>query len=322
MNPIKKYRQMSFEQKTLLITITGLCASAVLAVGKLVVGLIADYDLCVIAIYTFAILLAKLECVLGIKSQKRTFKTRNVLVAVFLFVSSILYSGFMLRMFFVERKIKEYSFAYTVSLAFISFAELGFAIAGILRTKHKGHYFRNIKIINFAIALIAILTTQMTILDYMSTANTDKFNACTGMGVGVFIALCALYIAVAPKISIIDRERNVFALKDPSKNNLTCANVTSVKITLKKSFVYGAYVYSARVENGLVDGTIGRDKSLWNRMHVTLKILCCILSEILLPMWLIGRFIFFLRSVNILKKLEKKMNQNGFERIEVLPFSE
>ena len=92
-NFIRKYRELSFEQKTIYTTIIGLCFSAILASGKLVIGLFTDYDLCSIAVYTFAILFSKLECVLGVKSTKRTFKQRNILIAVFLFISSFFISA-------------------------------------------------------------------------------------------------------------------------------------------------------------------------------------------------------------------------------------
>lgn len=315
-NIFREYRAMSYEQRTVSITIAGLCFSAVAAVGKLIAGLFVDYDLCGIAVYTFAILIAKSECLLGIKSVKRSFKTRNLLIAVFLFVSSILYSAFMLRLLFVNRTVKEYGIVYVSLLAFVSFAELGFAIAGIFRTKNKGHFYRDIKIINFAIALIAILTTQMTILDFCATADTDIYNCFTGMGVGVIIAACAVYILIAPKVSVIDREHNVFVLKDADGNKLVDTDKPTAEIMLKKSVVYGSYVYRATVRENVVDGNIERDKSLWKRLPLLLKILCCVLSEILIFVWLIGRFVFFLFTLNLPKRLERKMNSNGFVKVQ------
>lgn len=314
---IRKYKDASFEQRIIITTVIGLCFSTVLASGKLVIGLFTDYNLCSIAVYTFAILLAKLECVLGVKSEKRSFKQRNILIAVFLFVSSFVYIGFMCRLFFIERTPKEYSLVYVELLALISFAELGFAVAGLFRTKNKGHFYRDIKIINFAIALIALLTTQTTILDFTGTTNVDILNAYSGIGVGGFIALCAVYILVAPKISVIDREHNVFRLEHADKNTLIDLSAPTAEITLCKSSVYGGYLYRANVQDRRrVDGHIVRGKSLWKRMHVVFKILCCILSEILIFAWLIGRAVFFLRSANIPKRLDKIMIENGFVKTE------
>lgn len=314
-NPIRKYRDMSYEQKTLLITVTGLCISAVLAAGKFVIGLLTDYNLCGVAVYTAAILLSKLECVLGIKNDKKSFKQSNLLISVFLFISSVIYVCFMCRMFFTGRAAKQYSINYVLLLALISFTELGFAIYGLIRTRSKGYLYRNIKIINLCIALIALLTTQMTILDFTASADMKFYNAYTGIGVGVFIAACAVYIFIAPYVCVTGRERNAFTLADVTLNKLVDMTKPTVSLTLCASRIYGSYVYIAAVGGKVVDGEIVRESSLWKRMRLPLKILCCILSEILIFVWLAGRAVFFLRSVNLPRRLEKRMNSNGFLKI-------
>lgn len=314
---LRRYKELSFEQKTIWKTIIGLCSSAVLACGKLIIGLFTDYNLISIAVYTFGILLAKFECVLGVKTNKMSFNRRNILTAIFLFLSSVFYIGFMSRMFIIERKIKNNGMIYVLLLAFISFCELGFAIAGLIRTKRKGHYYRNIKIINFCVALIAILTTQMSILNMESETDVVHIaNAYSGIGVGIFISLCAMYILIAPKISVIDREHNCFVLKKADKNRLIDMQEKTAELLLCRSTIYGDYLYQAKVENNQVDGNIVQGKSLWKRMHIIFKILCCILSEILIFVWLIGRMIFFLRSVNLPHRLNLLMRENGFEIIE------
>ena len=223
----------------------------------------------------------------------------------------------MSRMFFIERRIKNNGLLYVVLLAFISFCELGFAIAGLFRTKNKGHYYRNIKIVNFCVALIAILTTQMSILSMESeTGIVSIANAYSGIGVGIFIALCAVYVLIAPKTSIIDREHNKFVLNDTDKNLLIDMQGKTVELLLCRSFIYGDYIYKATIENNTVEGDIVQGRSLWKRMHILCKIICYILFEILIFVWLIGRGILFLRSVNLPRRLEKKMQNNGFEAVE------
>lgn len=313
---IRKYRQMSFEQKTILKTIIGMCGSTLLACGKFIVGLFSDYTLCIIAAYTFAILLAKLECVLGAKSSKRTFRTRNLLIGVFLFISSIVYIVFMVLSLFEEHKIKSHSLNYVVLLAFISFVELGLSIIGIFKTKNKGHFYRDIKIINFCVALIAILTTQITILDFTTTENTAAANAYSGIGIGVFIAICTVYITIAPKIGIVGREYNSFELKQASMNKLVNIEKSSARIMLCKSGVYGSFVFDAKIDGNTVSGNIKQEKSLWKRMNIILKIFCCILSELLIFAWLFGRIVLFFRSINLPQRLERKMLENGFIKIE------
>ena len=50
---------------------------------------------------------------------------------------------------------------------------------------------------------------------------------------------------------------------------------------------------------------------------VAWKIVCCILSEILIFVWLTGRMIFFFRSINLPKRLEIKMKNSGFAKVEI-----
>lgn len=319
-NLVRKYRNLSFEQKIIYKTVLSLCFSTAFASVKLVIGLFTDYNMISIALYTFGILLAKLECVLGAKSKKRTFGQRNAMIAGFLFLSSVFYIGFMCRMFFIERRLKSNALIFVLVIAFISFMELGFAIVGLVRTKNKQHLYRNIKIINLCIAFIAILTTQMSILNYMSETDVVSIaNAYTGIGVGVFIALCALYILLTPKISVIGREHNTFRLINPLENKSIDMQADSAEIVLCASKIYGSYIYTATVQDGLVDGSIVRGRSIWKNMHILLKILCCLLSEILVFVWLGGRFVFMLRSINIPRRLTRKMSENGFIKISDRP---
>lgn len=313
MNIFQKYRSIPYERKIIAYTIIGICFSSLLACGKLIIGIFTDYNLCGVAVYTFAFILAKLECVLGVKTNRRTLKKRNLYISLFLLLSSLVYIAYNVRLFFIEREAKKYGMGYVLIIAFISFVELGFAIAGLFRTKSKGHYYRTIKIINFGIALTAILTTQITLLDYMSTG-ADEINTFTGIAVGAFIALCSVYISAAPKLSVAGRERNVFVLKDGAINNLVNMESRTFEIVLCKSFVYGDYVYRAKIQSGTADGYIVRAPSLFKRMPLFCKVVCCILSEILIFVWLLGRAVLFIRSAMLPEKLEKIMNANGFER--------
>lgn len=317
---IRQYRELSFEQKTIRKTVIGLCFSAVLACGKLMIGLFTDYNLISIAVCTFGVLLAKLECVLGARADRPSFEKRNLLTAVFLFLSGVFYIGFMSRMFFIERRIKNNGLIPVVLLAFISFCELGFAIAGLIRTKNKGHFYRNIKIINFCVALIAILTTQMSILNMQSeTGVVSIANAYSGIGIGIFIVLCAGYILIAPKTSVIDREHHKFVLRDARRNRLIGMKGGTVELLLCRSVIYGDFLFRAKIGSDTVEGDIVRGKSLWKRMHILCKILCCVLSEILLIVWLIGRGILFLRSLDLPRRLENRMRENGFEPVPADP---
>ncbi len=323
-NPITAYSQLPYEKRIVINTAIGMCFSAVLACAKFIIGLFSDYELIGISIYSIALLLSKAECLLGIKSRKRPFKQRNLFISAFLFAASLFYIAFMGSMFFVERRLKNNEMTYVLLVAFISFTELGLAIYGLFRTKNRGHYYRNIKIINLCSASIAILTTQMVILNMQSETDVINIaNAYTGIGVGCFIALCAVYIMIAPKASVVGREHAKFMLTDGRKNAIADMKKESAEITLCKSAVYGDYVFRAKIADPIVEGDITRSLSLWKRMHIILKILCCILSEILIFVWLIGRLVLFFRSINLPDRLKKMMLSNGFApcktQVEITP---
>lgn len=149
------------------------------------------------------------------------------------------------------------------------------------------------------------------------TGIVDIANAFTGIGGGTFISLCAIYILFAPKISVIDREHNVFVLQNAAENKLIDLNAETIEIRLSRSPVYGSYIYRAAICGDVIDGHIVREQSLWKRMHVAWKTVCCILSEILIFVWLTGRMIFFFRSFNLPKRLEIKMKNSGFTKVEI-----
>lgn len=314
-NVIRRYRDLSTEQKIIVKTIFGLCFSVVLTSGKLLIGLFTDPALTVVSIYTFALLLAKIECVRGARAKRGSFRVRNALIALFLFVSSAVYIGFTIGSLYGGRERERYELEHVLLLAFIAFAELGFSIAGILRTRDKGYFYRNIKLINFCISIIALFTTQITILDYTETPHLDLLNAWTGVGIGIFIAACAVYILVAPKIGLYGREHHRFRLTEREKNRAIDMTGSRIEVPLAESRVYGSCRFSARVCGDEVEGDIGFGESLWERMPLFFKILCCILSEILIFPWLFGRGIYFLRTANLPRRLEKKMRENGFEEV-------
>lgn len=309
-NLFAEYRGLTFEKKTVVNTIISLCFSFALAAGKFVVGLFADPALCIIALYTSALLVAKVQCLLGVKAGA-AFKKRNVLVAVFMMISSVTYIFFMCATLFAQRTVRAHGLTYVVLLAFISFCELGFAVAGIFRTKSRGHFYRSIKIISFCTALIAILTTQTAILGFTDAGDAAPYNALTGGCVGVFIAACAVFILVAPKLSVAGREHNAYVLKNPSENK--SVKEGAFQLLLCKSAVYGSYIYRAVFADGRLEGDIVRTPSLWKRMNIYCKILCCVLSEILVFAWLLGRAALFIRSANLPARLNKLLAEEGFE---------
>ena len=307
---IRKYRAMPYEGRLVVRAILGLCFSTVLTSGKFIIGAFTDPTLCIIAVYTFAILLAKLQCIRG---TVHPTEKKVVLTSVFLFIASAVYSSFMGSMAFVGRSHGNYGIMHVAFLALIAFCEFGFAVRGMFRTKDSGYQYLDIKIIDFCIALIALLTAQIAILDYTSTPNVDVYNSFVGMGVGIVIAFSALIVLILPKVQLSGREHQAFLLKDERKNELFDMKKSTAEVMLCQSTVYGSYVYRASIHGSFAEGNIVRLPSLWKRMHIFWKVICCIFSEILIFAWLIGAGVFFFRSMDLPKQLRARMQENGFE---------
>ncbi|MCM1404475.1 MAG: hypothetical protein NC133_03185 [Prevotella sp.] len=313
---MKNNRQPILERK-LWITNIGLVLSTISASGKFMFGMLFDRNLCVIAIYTLVLLLAKFECVLGLKSSKRTLPRQNRLIATLLCCASLVYIGCMVKMLLSPASTKTYDLFATCMIAFIAFVEFGCALAGIISKKYQGYYlYRNLKIINFIMALMAILTTQMVILDFTLTQNVTAYNASTGIGIGVVTVFCAIYILVAPRIGVVGHEHQAFYLCVPTQNHLVDTHATTLNLTLCRSWLHGNYVYRAHVHGDTVRGNIVRTPTLWQRIPIVGKIVCCILSEILIFVWLLGRLLFFFRTATVPKRLAKLMSRNGFTALE------
>lgn len=289
----------------------GLCISALCVLFRLVVGLTGNMQLVGTALYTAAILLAKLQCVLGLK-EKGSFRQRNKAMFVFLFLSSVLYLAFVIGTFLYGRTTENSNFVQAVLTAFISFTELILALLSLFRLT-DGHYCFNIKVMNVCIAFIALRSTQIAILDYTATANTALPNMLFGVSVGVAVMICSVALLLRPKYSIMGREYNQFKSKDSCVNQL--GSTVPMEVMIVKSRVYGSYVYKAEITDGIVSGNIVRMQSVWNTMHIVVKIVCIVLSEILVFAWLIGRLVYLFRTINLNDKLTQLMSDIGFEKV-------
>lgn len=287
----------------------------IVAIGKILFGVFTDVILCAVGAFNLMLFIAKLGCVIGIRRNKG-FKNRNTFTAIFLFFGGLLYAIYMSLNLYLDIQQDEYPMAVAIIIAAIAFTELGIAIYGLIRTKEKGHDYRNIKIISFASSLIALMTAQIAILSFTNETDVSQFNSYSGIAVGAITMLLAIYVYFAPQISTIDREHNTFKLIINENNKIVDVSQGNVELMLVKSKIYGDYVYQASVENDVVDGKIIKKPGIWKSLHIVVKIICIILSEVLIFAWIIGYAIYFVRTIDMPRKLQKKMIDNGFELIE------
>lgn len=254
---IKKYRSKSFEEKTEINTLFSIALNILLAIGKTILTIFSGSFMFLISGgINLLIGFSKRECYLGIKNNIQSeFKKRNIKIALLLIFSGLMYIIYMTRLLFIKNSSFNYDGFLSINIALISFVEMGFAIAGILRVKRSGHYYRNIKIINFASACTAIILTQVALLSFTETQNANRVNGLSGTGVGLFIVLLGVFILILPKASIIDREYSEYKyaisfndskMKIDSYQGKYLININhnKIEIVFSDSKVYGRYYFT------------------------------------------------------------------------------
>ena len=234
---VKKYRNLSFEERTIFHARFSILFNLILAVGKVILGFLINTVFFVTAAINVFMMLSRFECYLGAtKSHRRSFRYRNNFVGTFLLLAGVGYTVYMILLLFSVFEMKGYTMVEGTLIAFVSFIELGVAIRGCLNAYGTGHYYRNIKMISLCSALTAISLTEMAIMSFADSTDTKVIDCWFGIGIGILIIILGIYVFIAPMVSIIDRKHNVYQMTEDS--DLT---EDRFKFKLTNSKFYGNY---------------------------------------------------------------------------------
>ena len=308
---INKYRSFSFEQKTVFTAKFSIFSNAFFAVAKFILAIFNGVFFFVAGVLNIFMMIAKLECYLGIKkNNKEDFKQRNFLIGLFLIFAGLQYAIYMSRLIYSDVEVMDYNMIMGISIACISFVELGFAIKGIFNASGKGHYYRNIKLINLASAFTAIVLTEVALMSFASTVDTRLIDGLFGVVVGFINVLIGIFIIVAPKVSVVDREYNEFKAID--KNALL---KDDIKIKLTNSKFYADFYFEGKIENDYIKGHIVKGKTpIWG-WNIYLLILVITLSEILIFPYAIGALVNYFKGNKLFVNLDSKMLELGYKKV-------
>lgn len=313
---IKKYRSMTFEERTIFSTKFSCIFNTILAVGKILLSIFQGIFFLIAGIINILIMLSKLECYLGVtKPNKKIFEERNNMIGIYLILAGMTYAIYMGRLVFTNVEVMDYSMFLGINIALISFIEIGIAIKGLFNAYGKGHYYRNIKIINLCSAFTAIVLTEIAITSFASDVDTRIIDGIFGMSVGGIIILLAGFIFIAPKISIVDKEHNIYKINDQSKNKLLFNENNKINLQLTNNKLFGNYYYVAKNDNGIIDGHIIQGKSPIRNWNIFIKILIIVLSEILIFVYAIWGLVFYFKNYKLVNELDKIMEDNGYIKI-------
>lgn len=307
MNIIDYYKELSFEEKMIYSTKISIIWNIILSVGKFIISIFGGVFFLIAGIINIFTSMSKIECLRGLKNED-TFKKRNIVISIFLFLSGLQYTIYMASIIFWNRSTINTGMILGIMIALVSFIELGIAITGLIKVKSKGHIYRNIKIINFSSALTAIVLTEISIMSFASNTDNTLINGIFGIVVGVVIMLLSLFIYFAPRYSIIDRTYNVY------KSNENVDDL-DINIRLKESFWYGGYSYKAEVKDNICRGYIIKDKSRIMSLNIYIEILLIILSEILIFVYAIGYIVYYIKCIHLIDDLDKIMFDNNYKKI-------
>lgn len=309
---IKKVINLSFEEKTVLLSIISVCFNFIFGVGKIIMSFFFGVFFLASGIVNILLGFAKLTCYIGIKRKDLSFTKAKTIVSILIFIAGIEYTIYMLRYVFWGYTISPYQANIAIIIASVSFTEMILAIIGLFKSLYVSHYYRFIKIINFISALSAIMLTMVALLSFASTNSNELLCGLSGALCGIIIMLLAVYIYFSEKLTIIGKECNHYKIKNKMHNEI---NTETIEIILSDNFWFGGYRYIGKVRDGVVEGEIIRTRWKFNSLNIYIKILLIILSEILVFVYFIGRCIFLIKNIKMINKLDTLMLERGYEKI-------
>lgn len=307
---IKKYRAFSFEERTIFNTKFSIIFNLIMATGKIILSVFLGVFFLIAGIINVCLGGAKFYCYRGVKyPHKRTFLWRNRFIGGFIIVGGMQYAIYMARLIFTDTKVFEYDILLGIIIAIVSFIEIAIAIKGCINASGKGHYYRNIKLVNMSSALTAMVLTMVALLAAVGDGDYRFICGLCGMIVGISIVLIGIYVLYAPLISIVDRRHNVYKCGNDLEND-------EFEVLLTTSKFYASYYYKGIIKDGIIDGYVVKGKSpLFKGWNIYVIILVCVLSEILVFPYMIGALIYYFKASTLITKLDNKMNELGYEKM-------
>lgn len=306
---LKKYRALSFEDRTIFNTRFSVVFNMIMAYGKFILAFFFGIFFFIAGIVNMCLSLSKLQCYWGIRrTDRRSFTYRNRFIGFTIIVAGTQYAIYMARLIFTNTEIMKYNEILAIMIAFVSFVELAIAIKGLFTAAGRGHYYRNIKLINMCSAMTAMVLTMIALLSFASDADNRLLCGISGVSVGALIVVLGVYVLYAPKISVVDKEHNVYKCNDLLKEE-------DIEIKLTESKFYASYYYKGSMKNGIVDGHIVKGKTPIFNWNIYILILVCVLSEILIFPYAVGAIVYYFKNSTLIYRLDKIMLDSGYEKV-------
>lgn len=314
-NIVKKKKKDTFFKKYIKqLPYLSLIINFLVALFNIITGLFLNYSILIIGIYSLLISFSKLVSLYSISKNKANDTRFNLLTAILIFISSLIYIIYM-SLLLNDLNIKtKYTLVYSIFLALIAFTQLTITIRSFFKINIDALARRNLLLIYFICALTSLLTTQIALLSINTSPSIDTnfYNGISGISIGIFTLIISLFIVFSKKYSLIVNNNFAFKEVDSSKNKKLDLTNKENSLVLIKSKIYGTYIYSYSYQDDSINGNIIKIKPSIKNINIFIKIILIILSEILIFIYLIGYLKFLILLIFIKDKLIKIMEDNGF----------
>lgn len=310
----KKKKDTFFKKYIKQLPYLSLIINFLVALFNIITGLFLNYSILIIGIYSLLISFSKLVSLYSISKNKANDTRFNLLTAILIFISSLIYIIYM-SLLLNDLNIKtKYTLVYSIFLALIAFTQLTITIRSFFKINIDTLARRNLLLIYFICALTSLLTTQIALLSINTSPSIDTnfYNGISGISIGIFTLIISLFIVFSKKYSLIVNNNFAFKVVDSSKNKKLDLTNKENSLVLIKSKIYGTYIYSYSYQDDSINGNIIKIKPSIKNINIFIKIILIILSEILIFIYLIGYLIFLILLIFIKDKLIKIMEDSGF----------
>ncbi|WP_202707475.1 hypothetical protein [Sporosalibacterium faouarense] len=187
--------------RSLQITRAATTASSLIAVGKLIMGIVSlSLFICTNAFYSFGMIGAKTIALIGIrkaKNKREQYKYYLWSTSV-LIISSLLYIIYSIMLFF-NPILSSYHMYVAIGIATVTFTDIGLNIRGVIITRHDHTLLIHaIKMTNLSTSLISLVLTQTALLSFTiketNILDMSKANGVIGLIMGSAATLIGIYM--------------------------------------------------------------------------------------------------------------------------------
>lgn len=185
--------------------------NGILAVAKVILGV---YTLSLFPIlsacYSLGIMIAKYFAITEHKRTKESSISEEIerrhyrcyqLIGVVVLVSSLLFVIYSLRLFIIQEPLVKYSTIGAITIAAVTFFEIGAAIRGVfLARKKEDRLMESIRLTNLATALISLVLTQTAIMSFAHGGDYTIYIGCSGVLFGGIAAIIGGYMIAKGRV--------------------------------------------------------------------------------------------------------------------------